>query len=431
MALWRTNKNLGADFTWVLWGSLFYSACQWGIVLTLAKLGSPRQVGEYAFGMAVTAPILVFANFQLRALLASDVGDQFAFSEYFKFRAASLTAALLIIAAVSAGTHQSREQGTIILLVGLAQTLDLVSEMYYGWMQKCDRMDRFSRSLTIKGPLALAALGIAMYLTGSLAWALVGLAAGRLVVLLSWDARFNLAGSARQIAQGPRSMLPLLRMALPLGVISMLGALNSSIIRWFLEAYRGSSELGMFSAIASFLSIGSLMISAFGQAIFVPAARACAAFDRPKFRRFLLLSVGAGGALGAVGVLAAALFGRAILGRLLRPEYGEHADLFVRLMIAGTVSFVASGVGYVITAARSLQPQIPVLVATVISAMATAAWFIPRHGLLGAADAMLVGAVVQLSGTCVVAGRIDRRLGTPAPEPMQDREIVESAGIEA
>src|SRR5579862_3860960 len=103
MALWRTNKSLRTDFTWVLWGSIFYSACQWGIVLVLAKLGSPQQVGEYALGMAIGAPILVFANFQLRSLLASDVGDQFTFSEYFKFRTISLTVALLIIAAVCAG----------------------------------------------------------------------------------------------------------------------------------------------------------------------------------------------------------------------------------------------------------------------------------------------------------------------------------------
>lgn len=432
MALWRINKSLRSDFSWVLWGSVFYSACQWGIVLVLAKLGSPELVGEYALGMAVTAPILVFANFQLRSLLASDVGEQFAFREYLKFRAVSLIAAMLIIIGISASTRQTREQGVIILLVGLAQILDLVSETYYGWMQKCGRMDRLSRSLTIKGPLALAALGIVMYLTGSLAWALVGLAAGRLVVLLSWDSRLHLLGPAPATNGGSSSMLRLLRLALPLGVISMLGALNSSIPRWFLEAHRGSAELGIFSAIASLLNTGSLVISAFGQSIFVPVARACAASDRSRFRRFVLLSVAAGCALGGVGVLAAAVSGRSILARLLRPEYGEHADLFVRLMIAGTVSFVGSGVGYVITAARSLQPQIPVLIATVVSASATAAWLIPKHGLMGAADAMLVGAAVQLSGACIVVGGIDRRLGgTAASARVQELESAATAGSKA
>jgi len=68
-----TDKRLRADFTWVLSGNVLYSACQWGIVVVLAKLGSPAQLGEYALGLAVAAPIILFANLQLRALLACGI----------------------------------------------------------------------------------------------------------------------------------------------------------------------------------------------------------------------------------------------------------------------------------------------------------------------------------------------------------------------
>jgi O-antigen/teichoic acid export membrane protein len=432
MAPWRINKNLRSDFTWVLWGNVFYSACQWGIVLVLAKLGSPQQVGEYALGLAVSAPILLFANFQLRSLLASDVGNQFTFGEYFQFRLISLGAALLIVVGVSAATRESRDHGMIIFLVGIAQALDLISDTYYGWMQKCGRMDRLSRSLTMKGPLSLAALGTVMYLTGSLAWAVVGLAAGRLIVLLSWDSRVNLAGPVAVTVGTPGSTARLLRLAFPLGLISMLGALSSSIPRWVLQGQRGSAELGIFSAIASLLSAGTLVISAFGQSVFVPAAQAYRASNRTKFREFILLAVAAGAALGGAGIVVAALFGRTILAHLLRPEYGEHADVFVRLMMAGTVTFAASGVGYVITAARSLQPQIPVLAATAVSAALMAVWMIPKQGLMGAADAMLVSAVVQLAGTFAVVAKIDRQLRAAViPAPSQEPENVESSSVEA
>jgi len=73
MTRWQAEKRLRADFTWVLAGNIVYSACQWAIVVALAKLGSPEQVGEYALGMAISAPIVLFASLQLRALLASDV----------------------------------------------------------------------------------------------------------------------------------------------------------------------------------------------------------------------------------------------------------------------------------------------------------------------------------------------------------------------
>jgi O-antigen/teichoic acid export membrane protein len=212
-------------------------------------------------------------------------------------------------------------------------------------------------------------------------------------------------------------MLPLLRMALPLGVISMLASLNTSIPRYFIEIHNGSAALGIFSAIASLLSTGGLVVASFGQSIFLPVARACAALDRAKYRGYVKLAVALGGSLGGVAVLVATLFGREILAHVFRPEYSGRADVLVRLMIAGTVTFIASGLGYVITAARSLTPQIPLLLAADLASAATSAWSIPRHGLSGAADAVLAGAVLQLIGTGAILLRIDRRLeprsGTP------------------
>jgi len=424
----RIDKRLTADFTWVLSGNVLYSACQWGIVVILAKLGSPQQVGEYALGLAVSAPVILFATFQLRALLASDVRDHFAFGQYLTFRLVSLGAALVVVAGVATLTEPSARIAEITLLLGLAQTLDAVSETYYGFMQRHDRIDRLSTSLLLKGPLSLAALWGAMYITRDVLWAIVGLIAGRLLILLTWDSRLAFAASACGGSSRPAEalrlrwnavcMLDLLRLAFPLGVISMLVSLNASIPRFFVEAHRGSAELGIFSAIASLLSAGSLVVSAYGQSIFLPVAQACAQGDRTRFRTFVLLAGALGGVLGGAAVLLAGWFGPAILTHLFRKEYAIYSDIFVRLMIAGTVMFVGSGLGYVMTAARSLRPQIPLLIASAAAAAAVSAWSIPRYGLRGAADAVLAAALVQLVGGAVILLRIDRRLsGRAIPLP--------------
>ncbi len=393
MTEFRSNKRLRTDFTWVLSGNVLYSACQWGIVVALAKLGNPEQVGEYALGLAVSAPIVLFANLQLRALLVSELSDRFTFGQYLTFRLVSLGAALLLVTGAVACMQTNWRLKGIVVVVGFAQALEFVSETYYGFMQKHGRMDRIAGSLLLKGPLSLAALCGAMYVTRSIVWAVIGLAFGRLLVLLVWDSRPDF---------------------LPLGVISMLISLNLSIPRYFVEVHSGSAELGIFSAIASLLTAGNLVVSAFGQSIFLPVARACAALDRTKYRGYVVMAAALGGSLGGVAILAAVSFGRAILTHLFRPEYGERPDILVWLMIAGTIMFIASGLGYVITAAGSLRPQIPMLLATALAAAATSAWLIPRHGLSGAADAVLVAAFVQLMGTGTILLKIDRRLQSSA-----------------
>lgn len=406
------GKRLRVDFTWVLAGNILYSACQWMIVVVLAKLGTPQQVGEYSLGLAVSAPIILFGNLQLRSLLASDVAERFRFDQYLIFRLLTLGAALAVVVAVAAFWGDTREAKTVIIVVAAAQTIELVSETYYGLMQKHGRMDRISRSLMYRGPLALAAMSIVMYYTHSAVWSLTALALGRLLVFVGWDARFDVlkSGSPLRLRGNWDDQGALLRTALPLGVISMLVALNSNIPRYFVQAHGGSAELGMYSAVASLLSAGSLVVSAYGQALFLPVARACAALDRVGYRKLVLQAAGSGAVLGTASVLVSVFFGEAILARLFRPEYARYTGVLVRLMIAGTITFIASGLGFVITAARSLRPQVPLLLVTGMAAAAASWRLVPKSGLVGAADSVLIAALVQLIGTAVILQRVDRRL---------------------
>jgi len=409
------KKKLNADVAWLLSGNVLYSACQWAIVLAFAKLGSPEQVGEYALGMAVSAPIVLLANFQLRALLASDVWNQFTFSKYLTFRLVSLGAALLVVACAAVYAQADWGRRGIIFLVGFGQVLEYISETYYGLMQKHERIDRIARSLLLKGPVSLAALCLAMYITRSVAWAVFGLALGRLAILLIWDSRLGFAAKddhapAARIEWDGGQMLGLLRAALPLGVISMLGSLIPNIPRYFINVFDGSAGLGIFSAIASLLTAGTLVVSTFGQASFLPVVKACAEADRAKYRMLIWQAMALAGGLGVVAIVASVFFGRTLLIHLFRREYGEYTDILVRLMIAGMMMFMASGLGYVMTAARKLRPQIPLLLLAAVAAAATSAWSIPQNGLRGAADAVLISAFVQLMGSGVILWQIDRQL---------------------
>lgn len=424
------TKRLKSDFAWVLAGNGLYSACQWAIVVALAKLGNPEKVGEYALGMAVSAPVILFANFQLRALLASELNGRFSFSQYLTFRFVSLSLGMVVVAGTAVWSQPDRRVAGIIILIGFAQSLEYLSETYYGLMQKHERLKRISASLILKGPLSLAALCGAMYVTHSLIWAIVALTLGRIAVLLAWDSRLGFAQSNGSSAAQLDSqaglgskwgyMPVMLRMAFPLGIISMLVSLNSNIPRYFLEVDSGSAELGIFSALASLLTAGNLVVSAFGQCIFVPVAQACAAADRSSFRARVTQAVTLGGALGTVAVIFALLFGREILTHIFRPEYSERAGVLVWVMVAGTVSFIASGLGYVITAAQRVLPQIPLLIASALAAAGAAAWWIPGQGLAGAASALLISAFVQLIGTLAIIWRIDRQLcARPAILPIR------------
>ena len=57
------------------------------------------------------------------------------------------------------------------------------------------------------------------------------------------------------------------------------------------------------------------------------------------------------------GILVALVLGHELLTVLYRPEYAEHTAVFVWLMVAASVGYVASFLGYGMTAARYSDPS--------------------------------------------------------------------------
>lgn len=403
------GTGLLKDFGWVFSGNVVYAASQWLIVLVLSKLGSPEKLGEYALGIAVVTPILVAANLQIRALVASDIQDQYSFRHYLKFRAVTLVAAMAIVVIFVLTDRHSWHLRGVILVLGVCQTLEYLADTYYGRMQKFNRLDRVSRSSMMKGPLSLLALALIFYFTRDVFWACLGLLLGRLTIVVFYDARFH-SGPAQPAAAKVgddwdwRPMYHLLLTAWPLGVIALLASLNGNIPRYFIDAHSGTRSLGIFAALYSLVAIGTLFINAFGQSVFVPAATAFAARDVESFRgivrQFTLLA----GGLGFAAVAVAALFGQRLLAVLYRPEYA-NGPLLVQLMIVGGVYWVSTAQGYILTAIRWLKAQIVVLGLTVVVAIAACAWMVPSMGLMGAAHALQLSAVVQWMGSAYLLWR--------------------------
>ena len=397
----------GRSFSWSLAGNVIYSLCQWAFLIVLAKLGTAEDVGGYALGLAITTPLLMFASFQGRNLVASDIDDRYSFSAYLSFRIFSLGLALAAVLMIIVCTRNSWPTSGVIFLLGVSQAFDCTSETYFGLLQKHDRLDRVGQSLILKGVLCLVLLSAAMYITRDLVWAVIALVAGRGLILWCFDSKSatRIAGVTR-IQWHPPTLTRLFRTAFPLGVISALGAFAFNIPRYFIEADLSKRDLGIYSAIASLVGAGNLVMSALANCSFVAIAKASASSDRRRYRALSLRLFGTAALLGAAGVTAAMLAGDRILVLLFRPEYGGSAGVFARLMLAGALGYVISGQGYALTAARILTPQIPSLLCAVAATGILSWWLVPLRGLQGAAEAWLLGSLVQLIWSTILILRV-------------------------
>jgi O-antigen/teichoic acid export membrane protein len=382
--------------------------CQWAFFVVLAKLGSPGDVGAYALGLAITSPILMFANFQGRNLVASDVRDEYSFGEHLSFRIVSLAFALLIVCAAIALIQSSRSAGAVIFLVGLGQCFDYASETYFGLLQKYNRLDRVSLSLMLKGPLCLILLSVAMYLTRNVLWAVAALAVGRGLILWCFDIRNAIAVAGHyQLDWKMVIQVKLFFTTLPLGVISALCGLNLNIPRYFIEGDLSKHDLGIFSALASLVGAGNLVMAALASCSIVGLAKAWVSRDTSKYRSLSLQLFAVSALMGSAGVLVAFLAGNKLLTLLFRPDYESHANVLARIMVAGALGYVVSAQGYAMTAARKLMQQIPLLMGTAAITALSSWCLVPRRGLEGAAEAWVFGSAFLLACNAVLMTRMN------------------------
>jgi O-antigen/teichoic acid export membrane protein len=401
--------TLRTNFSWTLVGNVVYAGCQWGMISALAKLGSAAVVGRFALGLAITAPVFMFTNLQLRGVQATDARSEFAFSDYFTLRLlASLTGLCAVGLIVLLGRYD-RTTGAVIVLVGVAKAIESLSDVVAGLLQKVERLDRVAISLMIRGVFSVLAFCVTFRNSHNLTAATVALVAVWLSVFVLCDlvwARSTVKGSDRFFAFRWRRLKLLAQVSAPLGVVMTLISLNVNIPRYLLERSLGPADLGVFASLAYLLVAINLVVGALGQAVTARLARMFAEGELARFRTILGKLVAFGGMILVLGVPAAKLAGQPLLTVIYRAEYGWHVSLFTIMVATAGVSSIGSFLGYGMTAARTFRMQIPVIGASTLMTVLLSSLLIPRWGSMGAACALLAGACTQVIGSASVLHRV-------------------------
>ena len=229
------SVTLGKNFVWTLAGNSLYAACQWGILISIAKLGTPAMLGQFALGLAVSAPVFMLTSLQLRAVLPTDARDEYRLAHYFALRLLGTAIGLILIAGFVALSHFRHDTAIVILLVGLAKAAETLSDIIYGFWQKHEHFDKIAIALSGRGVGSLAAMAAVLYFTRSIALATAAMA----VYWFVWLATYERSGAKRLLAGvSSRESLRaewdiekckrLMILSMPLGIVMLLLSLNAT-----------------------------------------------------------------------------------------------------------------------------------------------------------------------------------------------------------
>ena len=389
------------NVVWAFAGNLVYAASQWGMLVILAKVGSPQMVGQLSLGFAIVAPIIALANLRLRIVQSSEADGVYGFGDYLGLRLVTTPLAFAAIVGIVIAADYSYESSLVVVAVGLVKAFEAVSDVAHGALQRSERMDRVAQLQIAKGGISLAALALGLAVTRNLAWAVSFLAGVSCVLLLTLD--LPVAVRATRSSESvfrprwdARTLAAMARLALPLALGAMVLSLNMNLPRYFIEHYLGEYQLGIFSAMAYFLVAGRTVTLAIAQSTIPRLARLFTAGQMPAFRRILAKVVVACALVGASGVAVTAVAGRWILTVVYTPEYADHADVFILLMLAFALQFLAAAFRAALLAMRRYRTQLLLCIVSTVVLAAMCVALLESHGLRGAAWAIIGSRTVDL-----------------------------------
>jgi O-antigen/teichoic acid export membrane protein len=321
--------------------------------------------------------------------------------------------AICVIFGVGGALYRGQAALTIAAFA-LSKGIESLSDVFYGLWQQQERMDLIAKSLMLRGVLALIATAVCFAVFHAVWIAVCGMAVAWAGVFAAFDVRHGIT-VAHEMDQTvvPRFSAPrmkqLVRLSLPLGIVTILLSLNANVPRYMISHFRSVRELGIFSALAYIPIAGTMIVGALGQSATPRLALYASQGKSREFRRLSNRLLLIGITLGTCGVLAALAFGRQIVSLIYGREYAQNGQLFLWLMVAAAVGYMASFAGYSLTAARHFQVQMSLFSFITALTLVLCLVMVKAGGTVGAAKALAVVGCVQLAAIMIILRYLEAR----------------------
>lgn len=394
------ERPIRKSFAWNFVGNTLYSLAQWLLLVLLARLSNPHEVGEFALLLAVSAPVFLTTGMNLRIVQATDTARLWGLEDYLLLRHVLNIVATVITMVIALLMQMDVGLLAAMLAIAGAKAVEALSQTYYGFFQQDERHDLVAQSMLMRSVTGPVCFVIGYAVSGILAGACVGL-------LLGW-------AFAQQVLDRPRArrirgsrreqmsrLLPgrwpeiasLARKAAPLGLDQGVTSLGVNVPRYLIQAKLGAASLGVYSTLAYLAQAVSMVTSALGIVVVPRLAKYKHAGLYRAYLRLLFLSTLFSVLVSVAAVGAAALLGEAFIRLLLGEAYVDRELLLVLLVGAAAVTLQRS-LGRGLTGAQRFTNFLVIDSVTTVTVAVAALIFVAHLGVVGAAWATVLGNVL-------------------------------------
>lgn len=374
---------------WLVGGNFVFAFSQWVILIFFARMTNQENLGQYALALAIVTPIFAVGNLQLRPLYILDVNSEQKYT-YIHFYYLRLICSFIALACCLVLGLFFNVSILVLLLVGLLKFFESYSDIIYAYYNAHDQTQLISKSLFLKGTLSVLSVAVGLYLFDFYTALILFL----IVYLVVWLFIDNLYIQKTQEIKKMSLDLGMMKSAIPMGISLGIVTLQSNIPRLFLDQYASIEAVGIFTVLSYFIIVGSIFINSICQYL-SPRLTHAWNHNRAYFKKLLSMALLVAGGLGLIAIFLSYFMGEFVLKLVYGAEYIAYADAFVLTMVAGFILYLATVLGYTLTAIGFIKQQVYLFSIVLIFSVLVSYLCIPEYGIIGGIYTLMVSYLVQ------------------------------------
>ncbi len=384
---------MAAGALFLLIGNVIYALAQWGVVITIARLGSLEQQGAYSYALALLAPLTMLVRCNLRAVLATDHHDEFGYQEYYLTRLISTAVPAVVVVIVVMFSFTDLQMVLMAGCLGLLKAVEGLSDIAYGQLQRDHSLKRLSLLIVLRSAALFLVFLFGFFVAGTVWIPVITVTGLWLAIHLYLDPRPDLTVESLRPVLATASLIT--KKCWPLGLSMAFVALFNYVPLFFLGIYSDLEVVGAFAAVNYVWLIGVFLATSISQAIASKMARLFYEDFRQYLRNLGLVAF----VLVMVGVVISipiAVYSDDIVVLAYGDQYTGLGPLLVIISAAIVLNILLSILGLNLTIAREFRGMLTMNAVSVF-AIAGFGWLlVPEMLAIGAAYTLIAGLVVKL-----------------------------------
>lgn len=391
------RNSLKKNFSWNFIGNLIYSVTQWALIVVITRLGGVEMVGFFSLGLAITGPIMMFTNLQLRTVQATSNERKYDLNDYLGVRIfTDVVFIITLFLILLLGNYDSFAE-KIIWIIAISKIIESLSDVFFGYFQQKERMEFIAKSQITKGVLTIIIVSTLLFITENLFISLLGLNLVWLSVLFFYDLKnirkFNIKFNCKFNIKRVRSII---KLSLPLGIVVLIVSLNTNLPRILVEKLLDIKALGIFASISYFVLVGSQFVNSIGNAMLPRLATFYRKRELGAFRKHLYFLVGISIVIGGLAIAVSIFIGDYVLIYIYGSEFYGYQRLLILLMVYGLFNYISYSLMIGLNAMRRFKIQPYLGVIWLIVSILSLYYFIPKYELMGAAFALITYSIIRV-----------------------------------